>query len=544
MSGILGPLRVAYGYPIPGAACACCAEVANLAELAILPVQGFELGAWVWVETLRTYVRLALTSEAGALVPWEVFAAALSTFRWVRMETPVGAWQEAIVYIDSVNGNNENPGTALLPIADAREWHRRNPVAVLDDYEMRFAAGAPIVDVVGSMRSGNRAKWTRVKITGTPTVVASGAVATVSAPVQATNTEAKLSGPVADWAPYVTAQSVLRTLLPSNFYAYSAVGTQAVLGTAETGPWVTASPNTAGLLTATGTNAAPAVGATVEVLTLPTVTGEFRLTYDSGISVVIETLDLSTVPGQLTLDCRVFYYVGCRFVNLPAGTASQCPSAIAVGGVIPGSAASTFFTSLRFVTFIGTVTFRTMVLTAAESTVTMDGLCAFGAGITIGNTVGGAGPSCVANLLNGGGGCQGAMAFDPVANGNSNPGADCFVVRGGAWLQSSGASAPFFGRANGPAAVFLRVWGLGLVSMAPGYTSAGTGTAGDFALGAFGASAAAVEPPIELLVAGNAPAMVPIPAAAGAGWTAFNAATPAGFSRYINWRGSVIAGAQ
>lgn len=515
--------------------------VANGAAFAGVSTTLLAVGTLAWITCYRTWGRLALAADAGPVVADEVFAADVAGYRWVRMETPVGAWLEPLVYMDGGAGSNENPGTLVAPIRTAAEWFRRNAVAALEDYELRNVSGAPIVDIVGTIRSGGR-KWSRVKLSGTPIVAASGLVTAISAPVEATNTEAKLTGPVANWAAYVTAQSVLRTLLPSNAYGHSAVGTQAVVGTAETSPWVTATPNTAGVYTSTGTGAAPAVGATVDVLTLPQVTGEFRITGDAGITFAFESLDLSTIPGQLTVDCRQFYLIGCRFFGFPGGTAGQVPQAIAIGGCIPGTAAQVVQPSARFVVVIGTACFRTWTHLNAEVSLTLQGLCLFGAGFTMGNTVGGFGPSCTAACFNGGGGCIGLQVYNPAANANSNPGADCVVLRGGAWLNASGTTSPIMGRANAPGSVFVRVWAGGTLSQGPGYTSKGTGAAKDWDVGAFGASPATVMPPIE--AAGPAPAPLAIPGGVGAGWALFNAATPAGFSRYVNWRGCVLLGAQ
>jgi hypothetical protein len=529
-------------YPGPGAGDCCAGAVPNEAALALLATSQLSLGATAWVETIRTWARLDTAANAGALVPDEVFAADSASFRWVRMETPRGAWRDALMHCDPTNGNNENPGTLALPLKDAAEFFRRNVEAVLTDYELRYVAGAAPVDIVGTMRSSST-KWTRVLIRGTPTVAASGAVTSIAAPVEATNTEAKLAGPVADWAPYVTAQSLLRTTLPSNALSYSAVGTQAVLGTAETAPWVTVSQNAAGVYTSTGTAAAPAVAATVEVLSgLPQPSGEVRLCGDAGIVFAFQEFDLTAVPNGYSVDCRSFFLIGCRFGSLPIGSASQCPAATCIGGVIPGTAATTFLTSLRFNTFVGTACFRTGAFTVGETRIVANGFCFFGAAPTFGNTVGGQGPSTAVECLNGGGGCIGLMVFNPVANANSNPGADCIVIRGGAWVNAVGVTGPIMGRANAAGSVFVRVWAGGTLEQGPGYTSKGTGVAFDFQVGAFGASPATIMPPIE--VAGAAPPPLALPAAAGAAWAMWNAATPAGFSRYLNWRGSVLLGAQ
>lgn len=540
--GIVGPRMVGL-YPGPGAGDCCAGAVPNEAALALLATSQLSLGATAWVETIRTWARLDTAANAGALVPDEVFAADSASFRWVRMETPRGAWRDALMYCDPTNGNNENPGTLALPIKDAAEFFRRNAEAVLTDYELRYVAGAAPVDIVGSMRSTSL-KWTRVLIRGTPTVAASGAVTSIAAPVEATNTEAKLAGPVADWAPYVTAQSILRTTLPSNALSYSAVGTQAVLGTAETGPWVTPSLNALGVYSFTGTSAAPAVNATVEVLqALPQVSGEVNLRGDAGIVFAFQEFDLTAIPsGVYSVDCRAFFLIGCRFVSMPIGSASQCSAATAIGGVIPGTAAQTFLSTVRFNTFGGTVSFRTGAFTASETRLVLNGLCFFGAGFTAGNTVGGQGPSMAIECLNGGGGCIGLMVFNPVALANTNPGADCVVIRGGAWLNAVGVTGPIMGRANAPGSVFARVWAGGTLEQGPGYTSKGVGNAFDFQVGAFGASPATIMPPIE--VAGAAPPPLALPAAPGAAWAMYNAATPAGFSRYLNWRGSVLLGAQ
>ena len=112
-------------------------EAANAAALATIPTSTLPLGVLAWIDTYRTWARLDSTTNAGALVADEVFAADVGTRRWVRLETPRGAWREPLIYCDPTNGNNENPGTLAAPVKDAAEFFRRNVEAVLLDYELR-----------------------------------------------------------------------------------------------------------------------------------------------------------------------------------------------------------------------------------------------------------------------------------------------------------------------------------------------------------------------------------------------------------------------
>ena len=505
-------------------------EVANAAALATIPTSTLPLGVLAWIDTYRTWARLDSTTNAGALVADEVFAADVGTRRWVRVETPVRSWATQTAWeVNTTTGNNENSGAPGFPLLSLQEYFRRVPV--VSALDTLITCTGPVVLVGTQLSDETVTNVRRVKIKGATATLASGPVAAINAPNVAGNAPANLSVTgIADWTPYL--QGVVETTLPSNALAWAVVGRQPVAPVADTGPWVTYAVSSAFGYSPTGTSAAPIVGATVRVLSfLASASGvELNLRGDKGIAYALETIDLQPLSAW-SISAQGVYCAGCLLRDGgPSGTRATCP-AVLIGCSWTGTVASGVFPS-GVVSFYGTTIFRTLSVTS-EALLTCAGLTLFGAGFCIGNTNGGAGPTTRANLLNGGGGCTGLGVHGAAVNASINPRGDGVVVRGGARMVVTNAN--LYGVQAVAGSVGVRCWGEGQFSYFPGNPPI-TGAAGDWSLGE--PSPATIMPPV--YAAGAWPAPIALPST----WVTLGALSPGGFQGFAFYNGSYLANAK
>jgi len=507
-------------------------EVANAAALATVPTSTLPLGALAWIDTYRTWARLDSTTNAGALVADEVFAADVGTRRWVRVETPVRSWATQTAWeVNTTTGNNENSGAPGFPLLSLQEYFRRVPVVSAVD--TLVTCTGPVV-LVGTQQSDESTLGVRrVKIKGATATLASGPVAAINAPNIAGNAPANLSVTgIADWTPYL--QGIVETTLPSNDLAWAVVGRQPVAPVADTGPWATVAVSAQFGYFPSGTSAAPIVGATVRVLSfLASASGlDLQLRGDKGIAYAVETMDLRTASAWAFF-AQALSVNGCLLRDGgPSGTRNAFGGMFLVATSWQGTVAQTLFPS-GLMSWYGATFFRTASITA-QSLINLAGATFFGAGFAIGNTVSGIGPMVAANTLNGGGGCTGIGVHGAAVQASVNPRADGITIRGGARLNITGNNA--YGVQAVAGSVGIRAWGEGQVSYYAGNPPI-TGAAGDWSLGETN-PATGIMPPI--YAAGAWPATIALPST----WATLGAASPGGFSGFAFYAGSFIANAK
>lgn len=513
-------------------------SVANVAALSALNLPLWTEGILAWVQSLRTYFHLARVTGAPAVDGITVASSANAGYVWERERTPNLSWTTSTQwYVNAATGNDENPpGFSFLPLRTVEEFFRRLPGLTASDYR---------VDVTGNVATLNglpqvslHSAGVRVKIKFAPTTALTGDVTAIQVPNPGgNNLPAQLqSGAVADWTAFLG--MLLETTLPSNELSWTGVGSQTVLGTADTMPWCRVPASTAaGIWLPSGSTAAPGVGASIRVISLVGVTGtSIVLNGDSAVSYNIETAELVTVTS-VAAQCKQLVFTACRFRD--GGLASvflrpnQC---VLASGMYIGTAAQTASLGCQFMQIYGFGTQRTAVFAVGGSTGNLLGLTAFGAGITFGNTV--SGPNSISFQTLASGSCTGIGVHNAAANANNNPNADGIVVRSGAWLGST--SSQVYGIQAQAGSVGLRVWGGGDFFQTPGSTPTITGAAKDFDIGF--PSPATVMPPV--YAAGAWPLPLAIPGGAGAAWALWNAASPAGFQRVCEYAGSSIIGCQ
>ena len=507
-------------------------EVANAAALATIPTATLPLGVLAWIDTYRTWARLDSTANAGALIADEVFAADVATRRWVRVETPLRSWATQTVWeVNTTTGNNENSGAAGFPLLTLQEYFRRVPVVAASDTQITCTG--PVV-LVGTQQSDEGAtSIRRVKIKGATATLASGPVAAINAPNIAGNAPANLNVTgIADWTPYL--QGVVETTLPSNALSWAVVGRQPAAPVADTGPWATYAPSNAFGYSPTGTNAAPLVGATVRVLSfLSSASGtDLNLKGDRGIAYAIETMDLRTASAWALGTSPNVTYAGCLLRDGgPSGPRSSTSNILVACSWQTGGVGTTAFPS-GLLSFYGTTFFRTVTITA-EALASCAGATCFGVGFTMGNTASGAGATCRASLLNGGGGCTGLGVHGATVDASVNPHADGVVIRGGARMNCTAAT--LYGVQAVAGSVGVRVWSEGQFSYFPGNPPI-TGAAGDWTIGE--PAPATIMPPV--YAAGAWPAPIALPST----WVTLGAASPGGFQGFAFYNGSYLANAK
>ncbi len=178
-------------------------KVANVADLATVDASGLQDGDLAYVETLRSYFRLALASDITTGSTTVVTVVDCSNGgQWLReLDVRDLSWSfEAAWEIDPTSGDDEATGRPDAPLKTWAEFTRR----------VRDLTISVTVTILGDIAEATvgefNGKTTGLTLTiqGDPDVLASGTVLVAANPVAATNSEGTLtSAAIASWAAYV-----------------------------------------------------------------------------------------------------------------------------------------------------------------------------------------------------------------------------------------------------------------------------------------------------------------------------------------------------
>ncbi len=172
-------------------------KVATVADLATVDASGLEDGDLAYVETLRSYFRLALTSAATLAA--NVVVAVSNGGRWLRTPERDLSWRlQAAWEIDPADGDDEATGAPGAPIASWAEFARRvNQLSTNITVTILSNITEALVGTFTALVTG-----LTLTVVGTPTVLASGTVLAAAEP--SVNAEGTLtSAAIASWAAYV-----------------------------------------------------------------------------------------------------------------------------------------------------------------------------------------------------------------------------------------------------------------------------------------------------------------------------------------------------
>lgn len=154
------------------------ATVANLAALTALPTTAPDDGAIAFVKSLRSW--FVLNKSSTATVDGITCVATSTTGRWIRLDVAHPSWlRHANWYVDPVNGNDENDGTAATttgtvgPMKTMRELTRRlGPKARLaPPYNASAAAYLVVIHLLDDMPLGGADDLTPSWLIGPDVVV-------------------------------------------------------------------------------------------------------------------------------------------------------------------------------------------------------------------------------------------------------------------------------------------------------------------------------------------------------------------------------------
>ncbi len=453
------------------------AEVPNAAALTGIQTAGLPLGVLVWIDTYRTWARLDSTANAGAVVADEVFASDSANFKWVRVETPIGAWDFTYateVYVNETTGNDENSGiTPATALRSVEEVGRRIPYL---DHDLLIRVGSNLSGVILNMTPRTRARITLSMRDGA-TVFASGTAAVVGNPNPAGNATGTITATgIASWVTSVgkiieaDGGTGIGTLCYSFVLADSA-GTGLI-------PKFCQYSNSSfpGLFASTGVATNP--NGNVRVLTLAQITGTITISVGQAAFItlcvdrtpagagnpfisgsnVVEIASLFSTPWISTATSKAPFnnWISC---GIPAGASfsAQVGTWQAVGGGCLGNITAT-------VNGAGFV---------------FGGFIIYGGGLVLGNSTASTQSSQVfAHLNNGGNFAQGLGVFNAVVFGATNPSGDGVVLWADAQLSSSGTTGCLYGSGNAGRGLSIQGVRSGAI-IGAAYTPTITGVGGD-----------------------------------------------------------------
>jgi len=493
-------------------------EVANAAALVSVSTAGLPLGSQIWIDSYRTWARLDTTANAGAAVADKVFASDSASFKWVRMATPLGAWDFTYateVYVNETTGNNENDGTTSgTALRSVEEVGNRIPYL---DHDLTIRVGSNLSGVTLNMTPRTRARITLSMRDGA-TVFATGTAAVVGNPNPAGNATGTITATgIASWVTSVgkiveaDGGTGIGTLCYSFVLADSA-GTGLI-------PKFCQYSNSAfpGLFNSTGVATNP--NGNVRVLTLAQITGP--ITVNVGQAAFI-TLCVDRTPagaGNPMLSGSNVLEVASLFSTPWVSTAtSKAPFNVWCSCGIPAGAS--FYAQPGTWQAIGGGCLGNITATVNGASFVFGGFIIYGGGLVLGNSTASTQSSQVfANLNNGGNFAQGLGVFNAAVFGATNPNGDGVVLWAGAQLSSSGATGGLYGSGNAGRGLSIQGVRSGAI-IGAAYTPTITGAGGDIR---WQALATAISP----LLAGAA-----VPAASALTTWAQWAAAP--FSRQVD----------
>lgn len=453
------------------------AEVPNAAALASIQTAGLPLGAQIWIDSYRTWARLDTTASAGAAVADKVFASDSASFKWVRMATPLGAWDFTYateVYVNETTGNNENDGTTSgTALRTVEEVGNRIPYL---DHDLTIRVGSNLSGVTLNMTPRTRARITLSMRDGA-TVFATGTAAVVGNPNPAGNATGTITATgIASWVTSVgkiveaDGGTGIGTLCYSFVLADSA-GTGLI-------PKFCQYSNSAfpGLFNSTGVATNP--NGNVRVLTLAQITGP--ITVNVGQAAFI-TLCVDRTPagaGNPMLSGSNVLEVASLFSTPWVSTAtSKAPFNVWCSCGIPAGAS--FYAQPGTWQAIGGGCLGNITATVNGASFVFGGFIIYGGGLVLGNSTASTQSSQVfANLNNGGNFAQGLGVFNAAVFGATNPNGDGVVLWAGAQLSSSGATGGLYGSGNAGRGLSIQGVRSGAI-IGAAYTPTITGVGGD-----------------------------------------------------------------
>ena len=452
-------------------------SVANVAALLTIPTSTLPLGATVWVESYRTWVRLDSTTNAGALVADKVFASDSANFRWVRTVTPLGAWDNTYateVYVNETTGNNEAAGTSpATALRTVEEVGMRIPYL---DHDLTIRVASNLSGVTLNMTPRTRARITLSMRDGA-TVFASGTAAVVANPNPAGNTTGTITATgIAAWV-----TSVGKIIEADGGTGIGGLCYSFVLAdSAGTGliPKFCQYVNSSipGLFLVQGVAANPA--AAVRVLTLAQITGPIDINVGQGAFIMLCVDRTPAGSANPMISGSNTVEVASLFSSPWISTAtSKAPFSNWVSCGIPAGAS--YNAQPGTWTATGGGCLGNITATVNGAGFVFQGFIIYGGGLVLGNSTASSQSAQVFASLNSGGNFAGGLGvFNAAVFGATNPSGDGVVLWAGAQLSASGATGGLYGSGNAGRGLSIQGARSGAI-IGAAYTPTITGTGGD-----------------------------------------------------------------
>jgi hypothetical protein len=159
-------------------------------------------GHEVFVSSFLDTFTLSATALASSASPGPYrIATALNApagLKWCRRGDTNEVWKQQTPWVfNNTSGNDENVGSALLPLKTVEEFYRRTAGSVTNNTQFTIQDGNYSFDMpIHAVAPGN--SRARITVTGTPTQVATGTVSSTTA--QAANNSARLTSTALSFA--------------------------------------------------------------------------------------------------------------------------------------------------------------------------------------------------------------------------------------------------------------------------------------------------------------------------------------------------------